>query len=89
MKHYISKGNQSPVTTPTQLWAKSCSKNTIQTNGLRAWYWLVRERYTLASHNETGNAVWDAGAGGQESDAHDDVRDSQCVANYSHLQEGK
>lgn len=43
--------------------------------------------YTLPSHNETGYAVWDAGAGCQESDAHDDIRDSQSVPDYSHLRE--
>lgn len=48
---------------------------------------LQRERYTLPGHNETGYAVWDAGACRQESDAHDDIRDSQSVANYSHLRE--
>lgn len=40
---------------------------------------------TLSSNNETGYAVWDTGACCQESDAHDDIRDSQSVANYSHL----
>lgn len=45
------------------------------------------ERFTLPGHDETGYAVWDAGASRQESDAHDDIRDSQSVANYSHLRE--
>lgn len=47
----------------------------------------VGKRYTLPSHNQTGYAVWDAGACCQESDAHDDIRDSKSVANYSHLRE--
>lgn len=48
---------------------------------------VQRERYTLPSHNETGYAVWDAGACCQESDAHDDIRDSQSEPDYSHLRE--
>lgn len=44
-----------------------------------------RDRCTLPSHNETGYAVRDTGACCQESNAHDDIRDSQSVPNYSHL----
>lgn len=42
-------------------------------------------RGTLPGHDEAGYAVWDAGAGSQESDAHDDVRDSESEANYGDL----
>lgn len=45
------------------------------------------ERHTLPSHDETGYAVWDTGACCQESDAHDDIRDSQSIANNGHLRE--
>lgn len=46
-------------------------------------------RDTLPGHDETGYAVWDAGAGCQESDAHDDIRDSESVANYSDLKKSE
>lgn len=49
---------------------------------------LQTGRDTLPGHNQTGYAVWDAGACCQESDAHDDIRDSKSVANYSHLKGG-
>lgn len=54
--------------------SQSCNVKTLQ-----------RERCTLSSHNETSYAVWDTGASSQESDAHNDIRDSQSVADYSHL----
>ncbi len=44
-----------------------------------------RDRCTLSSHDEAGYAVRDAGACCQESDAHDNIRNSQSVPNYSHL----
>lgn len=58
------------------------------------WTWLRRivllapgDRSTLSSHDQTRYAVWDAGACRQEGDPHDDIRDSESVANYSHLKE--
>lgn len=47
------------------------------------------DRSTLSSHDQTRYAVWDAGACRQERDPHDDIRDSQSVANYSHLKEAQ
>lgn len=44
-------------------------------------------RSTLSSHDQTRDAVRNAGASRQERDPHDDVGDSQSVANYSHLKE--
>lgn len=46
---------------------------------------FLKSTETLSSHDETGYAVGNAGACCQESDAHDDVRDSQGVADHSHL----
>lgn len=50
-------------------------------------YSISGDRSTLSSHDQTRYAVWDAGACCQERDPHDDIRDSQSVANYSHLKE--
>lgn len=41
---------------------------------------------TLPCHDETGHAVGNAGARRQKCNAHDDVRNAQCVANHCHLQ---
>lgn len=50
-------------------------------------YAVSGDRSTLSSHDQTCYAVWDTGACRQECDPHDDIRDSQSVANYSHLKE--
>lgn len=50
-------------------------------------YTVSGDRSTLSSHDQTRYAVWDAGACRQERDPHDDIRDSQSVADYSHLKE--
>ena len=39
----------------------------------------------MARHDEAGNAVGDAGAGGQKGDAHDDVGDAQGEADDGDL----
>lgn len=39
----------------------------------------------MPSHDETSYAVWDAGSCRQESNAHDNIRNSQSVADYGHL----
>lgn len=41
--------------------------------------------HTLSSDNEAGHTVRDTGASCQKSDAHEDVWDSKCVADYGHL----
>lgn len=43
-------------------------------------------RPTLSGHNEAGHAVGHAGSGCQEGDAHDDVRNPQCVTNDRDLE---
>lgn len=40
---------------------------------------------TLPRHDEAGHAVRDAGAGCQEGDAHDDVRDAERETDHRHL----
>lgn len=40
---------------------------------------------TLSGDDEAGYAVRDTGASCQEGDAHNDLRDSKCVADYGHL----
>ena len=46
---------------------------------------ILRAPPTLARHDEAGNAVGDAGAGGQKGDAHDDVGDAQGEADDGDL----
>lgn len=44
---------------------------------------------TLPRHNEARHAVRDAGARGQEGDAHDDIWDAEREAYHSYLRETK
>ena len=60
----------------------SASLMTIQRTLIHHYYTTVP---TLARHDETGNAVGNAGAGGQEGDAHDDVGDAQGEADDGDL----
>lgn len=41
---------------------------------------------TLAGHDHAGHAVWDAGAGRQEGDSHDDIGNAESEADHSHLE---
>lgn len=45
----------------------------------------IIDRCTLSGDNEAGHTVGDTGACCQESDTHDHLWDSECVADYSHL----
>lgn len=43
--------------------------------------------FTLSRHDEAGHAVRDAGAGCQEGDAHDDIRDTERETDHRHLRQ--
>lgn len=39
----------------------------------------------MTSHDQTGDTIRDARARGQERDAHDDIRNAECVSDDRHL----